>query len=134
MEHPRGGQPWLAPFGDAYRILDLDSRPEDEARLQSGCIEAALDLRRGDEVLDIACATGRHAVELAKRGYRVTGLDLNKNYLAVAEKRAAQAGTTIETVSQDMRELPRLGLARFDAAVIMYSSFGYFPDHADNLR
>lgn len=134
MDHPHGGQPWLAPFGTAYRILDLDSRPEEEALLQAGCIEAALDLRRGDEVLDIACATGRHAVQLAKRGYRVTGLDLNKDYLAQAENRAVQARTAIETVAEDMRELPRLGQARFDAAVIMYSSFGYFPDHADNLR
>lgn len=85
-------------------------------------------------MLDIACATGRHAVQLAQCGYRVTGLDLNKNYLALAENRAAEAGTAIETVAEDMRELPRLGRARFDAAVIMYSSFGYFPDHADNLR
>lgn len=78
-------------------------------------------------MLDIACATGRHAVQLAQCGYRVTGLDLNKNYLALAENRAAEAGTAIETVAEDMRELPRLGRTRFDAAVIMYSSFGYFP-------
>jgi SAM-dependent methyltransferase len=125
--------PWLRPFGDDYRVLDLDSRPAEEAAGQVRCIEQELKLLGGEAVLDIACATGRHAVLLARNGYRVTALDLNSGYLTLAEARAAAAGVRIETVPGDMRQLPQLFTRSFDAAVIMYSSFGYFPDHSDNV-
>jgi SAM-dependent methyltransferase len=126
--------PWLRPFGDDYRLIDLDSRPAAEAAGQVRCLERALDLHPGDAVLDIACATGRHSVLLAKHGYRVTGLDMNKDYLGVAEARAAAAGAPIRTVPGDMRLLSQLFTADFDAAFIMYSSFGYFPVHSDNVK
>lgn len=125
---------WLRPFGDDYRVLDLDSRPADEAVRQVRCIEQALDLRPGKTVLDIACATGRHSLLLARNGCQVTGLDINSDYLAQAETRAAAAGVKIRTVAGDMRLLPRLFPEKFDAAFIMYSSFGYFPAHDDNVE
>lgn len=124
--------PWQRPFGDDYRVLDLDSRSAEEAAGHVRCIEQALDLHAEETLLDIACATGRHAVLLAGKGYRVTALDLNSDYLALAEKNATAAGVTIQTVPGDMRQLPRLFSRSFDAAVCMYSSFGYFPEHSDN--
>jgi SAM-dependent methyltransferase len=126
--------PWLRAFQDDYRVLDLDSRSEDETSRHVRCIEDALAMRPGADVLDIACATGRHAVALATKGHHVTGIDLNEDYLELADERAAAAGTHVDWVPQDMRELERLGPERFDAAVIMYSSFGYFAGYEDNLR
>jgi cyclopropane fatty-acyl-phospholipid synthase-like methyltransferase len=55
----------------------------------------ALGLRPGSTVLDVGCGTGRHAVELARRGYRVTGVDLSAGMLAQARKRALAAGVQI---------------------------------------
>jgi SAM-dependent methyltransferase len=134
MDSGHGIPPWLRPFGNTYRMLDLDSRQQDEASQQAACAQTACELRAGDRVLDIACATGRHAVEFARRGYQVTGVDLNPGYLELAAQRARAAGVRIETVAHDMRELAALGAACFDAAVVMYSSFGYFVTRADNLR
>jgi len=52
----------------------------------------------GARVLDIGCGTGRHSVELAKRGYRVTGVDLSPGMLAEARKTADEAGVEVEFV------------------------------------
>jgi len=56
---------------------------------------AELQVPAGAAVLDIGCGTGRHAVELAKRGLRVTGVDLSEGMLAQARRRAREAGVDV---------------------------------------
>jgi ubiquinone/menaquinone biosynthesis C-methylase UbiE len=60
-----------------------------------------LSLQPGDWILDVGCGTGRHAIELAKRGYQVTGVDISAGMLAQAQKAAAEAGVTIEWIQAD---------------------------------
>jgi SAM-dependent methyltransferase len=60
-----------------------------------------LGLAPGATILDIGCGTGRHAVELARRGYRVTGVDLSAGMLAEAQKAANAAGVMVEWVQSD---------------------------------
>lgn len=55
----------------------------------------ALGLRPGAAVLDVGCGTGRHAIELARRGYAVTGLDLSAGMLEQARKDAEAAGVQV---------------------------------------
>lgn len=54
-----------------------------------------LQLEAGCSIIDVGCGTGRHAVELARRGFRVTGLDLSAGMLREAEKAAAHAGVSV---------------------------------------
>ncbi|HEX8904076.1 MAG TPA: methyltransferase domain-containing protein, partial [Longimicrobiaceae bacterium] len=84
------------------------------------------------EVLDLACGWGRHSVELARAGFRVTGLDLSETLLARARKRAAAAGVAVDFVRGDMREVPWRG--RFDLVLSLYSSLGYFLSDDEDLR
>lgn len=71
----------------------------------------------GSRVLDIGCGTGRHSVELAKRGYRVTGVDLSSGMLAQAKITADEAGVEIEFVHSNAAEFA--SEAVFDAAICL---------------
>jgi SAM-dependent methyltransferase len=74
-------------------------------------------------VLDIACGTGPHLIRLAKRGYRMSGLDLSPDNIAFLRERAAEAGLGVELHVGDMT---RFSLARpVDAAICMQDSQGH---------
>jgi SAM-dependent methyltransferase len=87
---------------------------------------------QGAAVLDLCCGPGRHALEFARRGFRVTGVDRTARYLATARAAATREGLTVEFVQEDMRHFHRP--AAFDLALNLFSSFGYFADEAENLR
>jgi SAM-dependent methyltransferase len=83
-------------------------------------------------ILDLGCGQGRHALEFAERGYRVTGVDRTASYLDTAIRRAEQAGVSVDWVHADMRTFRREGT--FDLVVNLLSSFGYFDAVADDRR
>ena len=83
-------------------------------------------------ILDLACGEGTFAVELARRGYRVTGVDLSPEMLDLARKRAKEAGVEVRFIQQDMREL-RLD-ERFDLVTCWYDSLNYLLRHEDLVR
>jgi SAM-dependent methyltransferase len=105
---------------------------EERAEKEGAFVAAALELKAGASVLDLCCGQGRHSVQLAKLGMRVTGLDLNAGYLELAKQAAAASKVAIETVAGDMREIPFEN--KFDAIVNMYSSFGYLETEAEDLK
>jgi len=82
-------------------------------------------------VLDLGCGPGRHAVLLAGRGLAVTGVDRSRFLLARAAERAARAGVSIDLVHDDMRRFRRE--RRYDLALSLFTSFGYFDDRAQDL-
>lgn len=69
-------------------------------------IEQEIDCDKATKILDIGCGTGRHAIELTIRGYKVTGIDLSENQIARAREKAKEAGLTIDFQTQDARNLP----------------------------
>jgi len=71
----------------------------------------------GMSILDMGCGTGRHAVELAKRGFRVTGVDISGGMLAEARKKAEAAGVAVDWVQADAAAPLDIGAGHFDAAI-----------------
>lgn len=59
----------------------------------------------GDPILELGCGTGRVAIPLAQRGFRVTGVDRSGAMLQQARTKAAQANVNVEWLEADMREL-----------------------------
>lgn len=76
-----------------------------------------LNLRKGCRILDVGCGTGRHAVELARRGYRITGIDISSGMLAEAKEAAEKAGVEVEWIQADAVAFKANKL--FDAAVCL---------------
>ena len=61
----------------------------------------ALGLSPGAAILDVGCGSGRHAIELARRGYIVTGLDVSQGMLQEAQKKAGKANVSITWIHGD---------------------------------
>lgn len=86
-------------------------------------LEQELGSDRSLKILDVGCGTGRHSIALAKRGYRVTGVDLSESQLRRAREKAAGAGAPVTFLRQDARSL-RFS-REFDVALMICE--GAFP-------
>ncbi|HPD57157.1 MAG TPA: class I SAM-dependent methyltransferase [Smithellaceae bacterium] len=90
-------------------------------------------LKPGAAILDVGCGTGRHAVELARRGYKVTGIDLSAEMLKEAREKAKSAGVKVNFIRADATDftLP----AKFDAAICLCEgSFGLLGHRDDPIN
>jgi SAM-dependent methyltransferase len=88
--------------------------------------------KSGPRLLDLCCGFGRISLELARRGFAVSGVDITESFLRTARENALADGLDIEFIREDARSFRRPDF--FDAAVNLYISFGYFEDPADDLR
>jgi 2-polyprenyl-3-methyl-5-hydroxy-6-metoxy-1,4-benzoquinol methylase len=86
-------------------------------------IEREIDRDRSRKIIDIGCGTGRHSIELAKRGYQVTGIDLSASQLKRASEKAKEHGVKIDLKRHDARNLPFKN--EFDLAIMLCE--GAFP-------
>lgn len=93
--------------------------PEQTTR-EANFLKEHLQLQPGMSVLDVPCGNGRHAIQLARHGIRMTGVDISAGFIEEARGSAPE----IEWVQGDMRRLP--WRERFDSAYCWGNSFGYF--------
>ena len=91
----------------------------------------ALTKPSGKMVLDLCCGPGRCSIALAKRGFRVTGVDKTSFLLNKARANARAARVNIEWVQKDMRDFVRPDA--FALVLSMFTSFGYFDDKQEDM-
>jgi SAM-dependent methyltransferase len=120
---------WRSWFGPGYLAL-YDDYLAERTPVEIDQLEALLALRPPRRILDLPCGQGRHAIELARRGYDVTGADLSPYLLGVAEERGRARGVRVRWLSADMRQ-PIAG-ETFDVVLNLFTSLGYFADEADD--
>ena len=117
-------------------VLDFvqHARDKENTQAEADFIQQASELPPDTKILDVPCGGGRLSLELASRGYRVTGVDISWPLLEDAKAIADVQHLPISWEHRDMRDLPWRG--QFDAAICFWSSFGYFDDqgNADFLR
>jgi SAM-dependent methyltransferase len=99
-------------------------------------INRALNMLRppdGARVLDLACGSGRHSLELRRRGFEVVGADISPELLEIARRDATGQGLEAEFVEADLRELDFD--AEFDVVLSLNDgAIGYFESDEENLR
>jgi len=122
---------WRSWFGPGYLAL-YDDYLAERTPVEIDRLEALLALRPPLRILDLPCGQGRHAIELARRGYDVTGVDLSPFLLKVAEERARADGIGLHWLEGDMRQ-PIAG-EPFDVVLNLFTSLGYFADEADDRK
>src|SRR6266568_4676179 len=130
MEQP-DSEWWRSWFGRGYLAL-YDEYLAERTPVEIDQLEALLTLRPPQRILDLPCGQGRHAIELARRGYDVTGADLSPYLLEVAEERRQASGARVRWLSADMRR-PIVG-ETFDVVLNLFTSLGYFADEADDRK
>jgi SAM-dependent methyltransferase len=105
------------PYADEAAFIDS---------LLSGPTETQSTRRR--RLLELACGTGKHALELEKHGYEVVATDYSPDMLACAKERATRAQSKVQFHHADMRHLAAceaLVGQSFDAAYALFDSIGY---------
>lgn len=118
-------RPWFETMFDE-RYPELFGPLEGNAEEEVGKIVDFLYLPEGSAVVDLGCGRGRHAIPMARRGYRVTGVDISESMLRMARRRAEREGVSVEWVKEDMRTFLRDGA--YDLVMSLFTSFGYFDD------
>lgn len=117
-------------FADELYTHLYAHRDVDEARVAVDLFQQVTGVPKDAVVLDLACGTGRHTFELARRGYRVLAADLSPTLLAVAKRKTQKYATTLRLLRADMRQLPLY--AACDAVVQLFTAFGYFASDEEN--
>jgi SAM-dependent methyltransferase len=122
-------RPWFVDLFDEDYLRTLPFLTPQATQSEAEYVINAMNLAPGAQVLDLGCGYGRHAMELAARGFHVVGLDLSTPLLVRGGEEAHRRGLTINFVRGDMRELDFEN--QFDAAYCLFSTFGFFDDETN---
>ena len=117
----------MSDYSPTWYELFLQPIAPEQTEREAAFVAQWLPLPAYGLVLDLGCGQGRHARALARRGYRVIGVDSNAAALEAARR---ASGDDLIYVQHDMRRLEELP-GTFDGLICLWQSFGYF-DAATN--
>lgn len=122
---------------DWYRkIWTLDIQDQswvENTRLEVDFLIENLRLKGNEKILDLACGFGRHSLELARRGFSVTGVDITADYIAYAKQQAAAENLDARFILCDIREVNFSN--EFDVVLNMADgAVGYLENDDENLK
>jgi ubiquinone/menaquinone biosynthesis C-methylase UbiE len=122
---------WWESFFDA-RYLQAYRWVEDKTEQEVDFVVDVVGVQPSDRILDLCCGQGRHTLELARRGFSVSGLDQSEYLLSVAKERTTQAQLPVEFIQGDMRRLPFK--EESDVVLNLFTAFAYFDDDQDDVK
>lgn len=116
-------------FNTKYYHILYQNRDQEEARRFIQKLIGHLQIPLDSHILDLACGTGRHAIQLHQLGYQVLGVDLSEHSIAEAKESEKEG---LRFARHDMRD-PIQG-ETFQAVFNLFTSFGYFRNVEDNQK
>ena len=119
-------------FWEKWGPILFHQRRWEKAQEEVTNIISLLKVSPGASVLDLCCGPGRHSLELARRGFSITGVDRTKSYLEKAHKQAETESLGVEFIQEDMRSFCKPNT--FDVVINLFTSFGYFEDTKDDKQ
>jgi SAM-dependent methyltransferase len=120
---------WFEEIFDEDWLRTVPPISADQIRRQVDFLEESLQPATESQILDLGCGEGRHTIELAARGYHVTGYDLSLPLLIRAADEAQRRNLQVNFIHGDFRELAFE--EQFDAIYCLFTSFGYFDDDSN---
>jgi len=128
FENMKKNKEWFENWFDTkYYHLLYENRNQEEARFFMKNLIKFLQLKKGDQILDLPCGKGRHSVFLNSQGFDVVGADLSKNSIKQAKK---FENKTLKFHVHDMRDEI---VEKYNAIFNLFTSFGYFKDDKTNI-
>lgn len=121
-------------FSDKLYLDIYRNRDDREAGALVNLIQRNSNLKSCDKIIDVCCGPGRHSIEFARRGYSVLGIDISTYLIKRALfslKSEKEKNLKIGFEIADMRNFNYN--KSFDAAVNLFSSFGYFENDIENF-
>lgn len=125
---------WKGLFNALYLKTDGDVvENRDNTRRDVDVLIKGLNLQPKQKILDLCCGQGRHALELARRGYlNLYGIDRSRYLIRLARKRAQEGRLSVQFSEGDARKI-RFGESSLDVVYLMGNSFGYFEREEDDV-
>ena len=115
-------KPWYEKlFANYARTYDKEGFTQGTSQ-EAGFIEREIGRNKQAKILDVGCGTGRHSIELARRGYNVTGIDLSAAQLKHAREKARSTGVSVRFIQKDAR---KAGFSKQFNLVIMLCEGGF---------
>ena len=117
----------LNDFISPWAKMHAEGYPRERSCSQVDVIVAALQLPEHACAMAIPCRTGPHSIELPRRGFIVTGIELSAHALSIARDHADSDGLGVNFDELDLRRLNQH--KSIYAAIVFYSRFGYFSEN-----
>ncbi|MFC1553742.1 class I SAM-dependent methyltransferase [candidate division KSB1 bacterium] len=118
-------------FGEDY-LQVYSHRNANESEVFINTLTGLIALKPGSSILDLCCGAGRYSILLAKKDFKVTGVDLSEVLIRSAKKKAADLKADVNFEVKDMRSI--IYESEFDLIINMFTSFGYFESEAENEK
>lgn len=123
---------WWKSFYDEVMQSVLEDQTTEQISRDVSVMIASGNLQPGEAVFDQCCGLGQHSIELAKQGYRVSGVDQSEQYIASASEAARQSGVDVRFIIGDASQT--ISPEPVELVVNWHSSFAYHTRDDENVR